>query len=98
MLILLLSLQVFSLFLCIPHKKYEVEIRHRIAIPDNITHWQVFEDDQQVKNFIELKEEFENIQVDQQNMLAESKGNSEFLQLKKNSIPKGLIPLEFFFD
>ena len=51
-----------------------------------------------MKNFIELKEEFENIQVDQQNMLAEYKGNSEVLQLKNNSIPKGLIPLEKLFD
>ena len=42
-------------------EKYEVEIHHRPAIPDNIIHSQVFEDDQQVKNFIELKEEFENI-------------------------------------
>ena len=41
-------------------EKYEVEVRHRPAVPDNITNWQVFEDDQQVKNFIELKEEFES--------------------------------------
>lgn len=27
-------------------EKYEVEIRHRPVIPDSITHWQVFEDDQ----------------------------------------------------
>ena len=41
-------------------KKYEIEVCHRTAIPDNITNWQVIEDDQQVKNFIELKEEFES--------------------------------------
>jgi len=51
-------------------EKCEVEVLHRPVIPDNIIHWQVFEDDHQVKNFIELKEEFENTQVDQQNMLA----------------------------
>jgi len=56
-----------SLFVIPIHssEKYEVEVRHRPAIPDNITNWQVFEDDQQVKNFIELKEEFESTQVDQ---------------------------------
>ena len=45
-----------------------------------------------------MKEEFESTQVDQQNMLAETKGNSEVLQLKNNFIPKGLIPLENIFD
>lgn len=89
-----------SLFVILIHcsEKYEIEVHHRPAIPENITNWQVFEDDQQVKNFIELKEEFESTQVDQQNMLVESKENSEVLQLKSNSIPKGLIPLEKIFD
>ena len=89
-----------SLFVIPAHstEKYEIEVCYRPAIPDNIIHWQVFEDDQKVKNFIELKEEFESTQVDQQNMLVETKGNSEVLQLKNNCIPKGIIPLEIFFD
>lgn len=29
--------------------RYEVEIRCRPSIPNNIKHWQVFEDDEQVK-------------------------------------------------
>ena len=68
-----------SLFVIPAHstKKYEIEFHHRPAIPDNIIHWKVFDDDQQVRNFIELKQEFESTQVDQQNMLAETKGNSE---------------------
>ena len=97
LLILQLSLQAFSLFPYIPLKKYEVEVFHRPDIPDNITNWKVFEDDQQVKNFTELKEDFENIQVYQKIMLAKSKGNSEVMQLKNNFIPKGLIPLEKLF-
>ena len=51
-----------------------------------------------VRNFIELKEEFEHNQIDQQNMLIESKESSEVLQLQNNLIPKGLIPLEKLFD
>ena len=95
------SLAVFaSLFLIPAHstERYEVEFFHRSANHDNIIHWQVFEDDQQVKKFIELKEEFESTQVDQKNMLTENKGSSEVLQLKNNSIPKCLIPLENIFD
>ena len=51
-----------SLFIIPMHstEKYEIEVRHRPSIPDNITNWQVFEDDQKVNNFIELKEEFES--------------------------------------
>ena len=50
-----------SLFVILAHstEKYEIEVHHRPSILDNIIHWKVFEDDQQVKNFIELKEEFE---------------------------------------
>ena len=84
-----------SLFVVPKHSSdnYEVKIRHRPVIPDNILNWQVFEDDQQVKNFLELKEEFENSQIDQQNMLVETREKSEVLQLQNNLIPKGLIPL-----
>jgi len=89
-----------SLFIIPTHysETYEVEVHHRPAIPDNIINWQVFEDDQQVRNFIELKEEFQSTQMDQQNMFEESKEKSEVLQLKNNLIPKGLIPLEKLFD
>ena len=89
-----------SLFIIPTHssEKYEVEVRHRPVIPDNIINWQVFEDDQQVRNFIELKEEFQSTQMDQQNMFMESKEKLEVLQLKNNLIPKGLIPLEKLFD
>ena len=44
-----------------------------------------------------MKEEFESTQVDQKNMLAETKGNYEVLQLKNNCIPKVLIPPENIF-
>lgn len=45
-----------------------------------------------------MKEELDSTQIDQQNMLVETKGNYEVLQLKNNSIPKGLIPLENIFE
>jgi hypothetical protein len=34
-----------------PNKKYEVEVRHRPTVPDNVKYWQVFEDDQQSSGF-----------------------------------------------
>ena len=29
-----------------PKEKYQIEVRHRPSIPDNIDHWQVFENDE----------------------------------------------------
>ena len=69
-LVLSMSLSVIPIH---SSEKYEIEVHHRLAIPENITNWKVFEDDQQVNNFIELKEEFESTQVDQKNMLVEYK-------------------------
>ena len=31
-----------------PIGKYEIEVRHRSSIPDNVKSWQVFEDDKQI--------------------------------------------------
>jgi len=42
-----------------------VEIRHRPSIPDNVKHWQVFEDDQQIKRFLELIKEFSSTHIKQ---------------------------------
>ena len=41
-----------------PRLRYEVEIRHRPSVPDNVKYWQVFEDDQQIKEFLTMVEEF----------------------------------------
>ena len=29
-----------------PNTKYEIQVKHRPAVPDNLKYWQVFEDDQ----------------------------------------------------
>jgi hypothetical protein len=47
--------------------KYHIEIRHRPSIPDNIQHWQVFEDDEQIKKFLEAMGEFSETHADQEN-------------------------------
>jgi hypothetical protein len=44
--------------------KYDIEMRYIPSIPDNIKYWKVFEDDQQIKMFMEVIEEFSNIHVD----------------------------------
>jgi ribonuclease HI len=38
--------------------KYHIEMRHRPSIPNNVQHCQVFEDDEQIKQFLEMVDEF----------------------------------------
>jgi hypothetical protein len=47
--------------------KYQIQLKHRPSIPNNLQHWQVFEDDQQIKKFIEMTEESFEIHIDQEN-------------------------------
>ena len=48
-------------------KKYKIAVVNRPSIPDNSKYWQVFEDDLQLKLFLELSGEFVNTQVDTKN-------------------------------
>ena len=87
------------------------------SIPDNVKNWKVFEDNHQIKIFLENEEEFVNTQIDEENQIEQippivvetiSTSNKEgylnvfvgkdIIQLKNNSIPKGLVPLEDLFD
>jgi ribonuclease HI len=93
--------------------KYHIQMRHRPSIPDNVQHWQVFEDDEQLRKFLESVDEFLETYNDQENqhdpfwIMQEGEEKKEFhdkiddhrmLVLKNNQIPKGLIPLERLFN
>ena len=92
------------------NKKYKIEIRHKSSILDNVDHWKVFDDDKQINKFMEMSREFQNVKINQENMLEKEESAelvSEYItklegkyiiQLKSNTIPKGLVPLEIFFD
>jgi ribonuclease HI len=41
-----------------PKLRYDVEIRYRPFVPDNIKHWKVFEDDLEIRRFLESVDEF----------------------------------------
>ena len=47
-----------------PLLRYEIEVHYRPSIPDNIKHWQVFEDEEEVKIFLEIVGEFSNMDID----------------------------------
>ena len=82
---------------------------NRPSIPDNSKYWQVFEDDMQIRRFLELSGEFVNTPIDTENIqddeeleeegnrtekLKGTLGGKDIIQLKNNFIPRGLIPLE----
>ena len=46
------------------HKNFSVELFYRSSIPDNITNWRVFEDDEQVINFLHSEDTFKGSVID----------------------------------
>ena len=45
-------------------RKYKVDIVNRPSILDNTRYWKVFEDDMQIKRFLELSGKFVNTRID----------------------------------
>ena len=54
-----------------PNKKYEIQVKHKPSIPDNVSNWQLFENNHQIKRFLENDEEFVNTQIDDENQYGE---------------------------
>ena len=75
---------------------------YRPRVPDNIKHLQVYNDDAQLKEFIEcagnfVETFFEGSNLDGKSIEEESVESGEIIQLKGNQIPKGLFSLEHLF-
>ena len=68
---LAISVSVFKIPIY-PNKKYEMKVKHMPTILDNVGYWQVFDDDKQINRFMQMSDEFENVQIDEENMLEES--------------------------
>ena len=37
-----------------PKEHFQIEVRYRPSILDNVDHWQVFEDDEQINKFLQM--------------------------------------------
>jgi ribonuclease HI len=90
-----------------PKLKYDVEVKYRPSVPDNVKHWKVFEDDLELKKFLESVDEFSALHIDQDHdsennpqadVLLRKISHHHIVQLPSNHIPKGLVPLERLFD
>jgi hypothetical protein len=49
--------------------KYHIEMRHIPSIPNKVQHWKVFGDDEQIKQFLEMIDEFSETHIDQENQM-----------------------------
>ena len=85
---------------------FSVELLFRPFIPDNITNWRVFDDDQQIISFLHMEESFQGAVIDEcthdENLcdfmvipdLRSPESSSDMV----NSIPKSVVRLEKFYD
>ena len=83
------------------NNKFEIHMKHRPAVPDNQRYWQVFQDDDEIDEFLQNKGKFKDTSIDLEYDDGEvdiEVNQMEVLQLKDNIILKGLIPLEALFD
>ena len=107
---LVVSTSVFKITIY-TNRKYEIKVKYRPSIPDNVKYWQVFEHDSHINRFMTLTDEFENLAIDQdkeeehikdanqnEGVFLNQIADKEIIQLKNNYFPIGLIPLEELFD
>jgi ribonuclease HI len=90
-----------------PKLNYEIQVKYRPSLPDNVKFWKVFEDDEELVRFLEVIDEFSSLHIDQENendekvknpRLKNKIGRHDIIQLPNNQIPRGLVPLEKLFD
>jgi hypothetical protein len=104
------SLAILASFLkvpLLPMVKYDVEIKYRPSIPNNVKHWKVFEDDLEIEKFLQSVDEFSTLHIDQDpdlegdphpEVFLNEISNHHIIQLLSNHILRGLLPLERLFD
>ena len=71
-----------------PDGRYEIEVGNRPFVPNNVKSWQFFEDDKQIQKFLTLTEEFDGLDIDENNEpLEEDSPTQEPLQ-SQTAAPK----------
>lgn len=83
-------------------------MKYRLFVSDNIKHSYVFEEDQQIKEFLVMIEDFQGTKIDQDgdevtknvevSDYKKSIANKKIIQLKDNVFTRGLVPLERLYS
>jgi hypothetical protein len=83
------------------HVSFSVEILYRPSTPNNIISWRVFDDDQQLINFLHLKDTFKDfiIYEGQHEVLMNTDNNDDTEETgPSNNIPRSVFKLEKIYD
>jgi hypothetical protein len=83
---------------------FSVELLYMPSIPDNITNWRVFDDDQQLINFLHLKDTFKDSIIDEgqhdqmvnPDTIDPTQSNNP--SGSTNGIPRNVVRLEKLYD
>ena len=81
------------------HEKFSVKLIYRPSVPDNITNWRVFEDEEKIINFLHSEDTFKGSVIDdeQHEALLQASASEEKPE-HSNIIPKNIVRLEKLFD
>ena len=89
-----------------PKLSYEIQVKYRSSLPYNVKFWKFFENDDELSKFFQVVDEFFDMHIDQENLnmeesertkLGDKIGKQNIVQLPRNYIPRGLVPLEEIF-
>jgi ribonuclease HI len=72
----------------------KVEVIFRPSVPDNVDHWQIFDDDKQVIKFLNNIQEFSDFHISKKEEGCNYAENDQ----KINPVPRSLVALEQLFD
>jgi hypothetical protein len=86
--------------------EFSIELLFRSSIPDNITNWRVFDDDQHIINFFHMEDTFQGAIIDEGThdenlcnfMVISDPRSPELTSGLVNSIPRSVVRLEKFYD
>ena len=51
-----------------PQLNYNVQVKHKPSLPNNVKFWKVFENYDELSKFLELVDEFSDMHIDQENL------------------------------
>ena len=88
------SATLFDPTLANPFIQHLVELSFRPHVPDNIIAMQVFDDEEQILNFMHGEKDFSDCLIDE----VQDGKEIHVIQLRSNHIFVGLVPLENMFD
>ena len=81
------------------HDKFSIELIYMPSILDNITNWRIFEDDEQIINFLHSEDTFKGSIIDDEEHEAILQASASEDKLEySNVMPKNIIRLGKLFD